>query len=289
MLRDKIQTANPKTSDELLQKIKEIFQEFVLHGLFKGGFFDKGIFYGGTALRILHGLDRFSEDLDFTLEEPNENFFWVDYRKHIVKIFESCGIHENSIFFGDERGNNIKTTWLKIPYSAINVAINDPEFLLNPPNKFARVRIEIDPNPSGFYSTEVKQLNVPPTIPIKTYTRENLFAGKLHAVLCRKWGRIAPGRNKGRDLWDFLWFLERNIPVNVIYLKEKMVQTGDFQKNKQLNEQIIKNLLEDKFNEINFEHSKADIKPFISDIKVLESWNAEYFNTFLEKLKISDK
>ena len=76
-----------KTNDDYKNALHEVMQQIALAGLYRGGFFEHAAFYGGTCLRIFHQLQRFSEDMDFSLLQPNmefklENYFTPIFRKY---------------------------------------------------------------------------------------------------------------------------------------------------------------------------------------------------------------
>ena len=103
----------PQNNEERENAIKEIMQEIVLAGLSRGGFFDKAAFYGGTCLRIFHGLNRFSEDLDFALLEKNPNFQLEAYFPALEKEFQSYGIDIIIESKNKDEKNAIQSAFLK--------------------------------------------------------------------------------------------------------------------------------------------------------------------------------
>lgn len=285
MLYKLIESFKPITADDRVQATREVFQRIVLLALYRAKFFASGIFYGGTSLRILHDLDRFSEDLDFTLIEPEPDFHWIKYHDKIKNELLAFGIPLDESNCGPERTpNTITTTWVKIPYRSINNAIHDGNYLENS-NRKIKIKLEIDSNPSGAYETELSVQSIPQTFNINSYTLDNLFAGKMHAVLCRNWGQIViPGRIKGRDLWDLVWFISKRTPLNITHLKEKMIQSGHINKIDSFDKSTITKLLKKKIDSIDIKQAKNDVSAFIKDHEILNIWDHSFFHSQSAKL-----
>lgn len=265
-----------KTVDDHKNALKEILQEIALLGLFRANFFDVAAFYGGTALRIFYGLDRFSEDIDFSLIKKTENFDITPY----------CGfIREEMAAFGFEAEVTKK---VKAVDSNIESAFIKTDTLINllkieaiaPPvpgvgkNELLKIKLEIDINPPAGADYEVKYLLMPIPFHVRLYSAPSLFAGKIHAILCRDW---KSGRVKGRDLYDFVWYLSRSIPVNIYHLEERLKQTGHLKKDDRLTPPKAMGLLEDKFSSLNFEQAKMDVIPFIKEARALNIWTHDFF------------
>lgn len=229
---------------DLINALKEVFQEIALLGLYQGGFFEKAAFYGGTALRILHGLPRFSEDLDFTLLEKNSDFDLERYFDSIIDEFEALGIKiEIAKKEKKDFASNIASAFLKngTAIHTLKIEANNLENILNGVHsgKKLKIKFEVDVNPPLKFQTESKTLLLPKTFNVITMTLPNLYAGKMHAVLCRKWA----SRVKGRDWFDFEWYVKRNTPLNLTHLQERMYESGDLDKNINLDERLFKEFI----------------------------------------------
>lgn len=275
-IEDMLKKYPNKTVDDHKNALKEILQEIALLGLFRANFFDVAAFYGGTALRIFYGLDRFSEDIDFSLIKKTENFDITPY----------CGfIREEMAAFGFEAEVTKK---VKAVDSNIESAFIKTDTLINllkieaiaPPvpgvgkNELLKIKLEIDINPPAGADYEVKYLLMPIPFHVRLYSAPSLFAGKIHAILCRDW---KSGRVKGRDLYDFVWYLSRSIPVNIYHLEERLKQTGHLKKDDRLTPPKAMGLLEDKFSSLNFEQAKMDVIPFIKEARALNIWTHDFF------------
>lgn len=262
--------------------IKEVIQEIVICALSRAGFFNETCFYGGTALRIFYGLDRFSEDLDFSLILPNKDFNLSKYFEAIEKEMNAYGI-ECSISQKEKiNDSNIETAFIKgesktyiLKFFGDNAIIDNSKVL-----KDIKVKFEVDVNPAKFANSEIKYKLLPSPHEVRVYDKQSLFAGKIHAILCRNW----KSRTKGRDLYDYIFYLSMETEVNIANLKEKLINSGVLKSDEEFNINILKNMLNQKFDEINFENAKDDVRAFIKDTKSLDVWNKEFFKQITEKL-----
>ncbi|MBN2882082.1 MAG: nucleotidyl transferase AbiEii/AbiGii toxin family protein, partial [Clostridia bacterium] len=213
-----------KTIFEKKNSIKEVVQEIVLCGLSRADFFKTAAFYGGTALRIFHGLDRFSEDLDFSLRAPDDSFELSQYLPILEKEIRSYGLnfkieekektvdsHIRSAFL---KGNTKEHMLMFYAGDELSRSIGTRELI--------KVKFEVDINPPDFVAFEIKYRLLPIPYEITLYDMSSLFAGKIHAVLCRGW----ENRVKGRDLYDYVFYLSRGVKVNLRHLTARLAQSG---------------------------------------------------------------
>jgi len=270
---------------DLINALKEVFQEIALLGLYQGGFFEKAAFYGGTALRILHGLPRFSEDLDFTLLEKNSDFDLERYFDFIIDEFEALGIKiEIAKKEKKDFASNIASAFLKngTAIHTLKIEANNLENILNGVHsgKKLKIKFEVDVNPPLKFQTESKTLLLPKTFNVITMTLPNLYAGKMHAVLCRKWA----SRVKGRDWFDFEWYVKRNTPLNLTHLQERMYESGDLDKNINLDERLFKEFMYKRIDELDVTAAIKEVSPFIKDKSGFEFWSKEYFKLLVDRV-----
>ncbi len=269
------------TTDEI-NALKEIIQELVLSGLSRGGFFSEAAFYGGTALRIFYQLDRFSEDLDFALISPNRDFDLTKYFGFMEKELKAYGLnleictkeksHYSTIASAFVKGNTLEHILRFFPKRENHKY----EHLL----KNLKIKFEVDTCPPSGATYEIQYKLLPSPHSIKLYDKQSLFAGKIHAILCRNWGL----RTKGRDLYDYVFFLANNVSVNLELLKNKLIESKYIDSNSELDVEAVKNLLITKFNEINYEDAKKDVFPFIKNVEDLNLWSKEFFVSITSKL-----
>lgn len=273
----------PKNFLDKKNAIKEIMQEIVLCGLSRAGFFDKAAFYGGTALRIFYGLDRFSEDLDFSLRTTDKNFDLEKYFPILEREVNAFGLNvtiENKIKTFD---SDVKSAFLKgntKEHMLLFYSDNDIIKGINP-NEVIKIKFEIDTNPPPCATFETKYKTLPSPYEICLYDLPSLFAGKIGAVLCRAW----KSRIKGRDLYDYIFYIQKNATFNLKHLQARLVQAGFINDNKELLLEDVKELLNNKFNSIDYEEAKTDVIPFVKDPSVLNIWSAEFFKAITQELK----
>ena len=269
------------TNDEI-NALKEIIQELILSGLSRGDFFNKAAFYGGTALRIFFKLNRFSEDLDFVLLTPDANFDLSKYFPYIKKELKAYGLNVEINSKEKIINSNITPAFLKADTleHILKFFPNEVNHKYNSLLKNIKIKFEVDVNPpyGATYKDEYKLLPSPHKI--KLYDKESLLAGKIHAILCRGWKT----RIKGRDLYDYVFFLANDINVNIELIKNKLIESNYIDANDKFDIKVLKELLIKKFNEIDYDKAKEDVIPFIKDIDSLNIWNKDFFITITNKL-----
>ena len=274
---------NPQNNDERENAIKEIIQEIALAGLSRGGFFEKAAFYGGTCLRIFYGLNRFSEDLDFALIKKDISFNLEDYFPALVKEFLSYGIDIVIEQKGKEEARPVKSAFIKgntlILMMSFFPKSEDARKVVS--NQKIKIKFEIDiDNPEGG-STETKYRMLPAPYEVQVFDESTLFAGKIHAVLCRDYKNHV----KGRDYYDYLFYIGKGIKFNIQYLENKLKNTGGkIDAQEKLTLEKVKELLKERFLIVNYESAKEDVSNFISDKKGISIWKKELFLSTLDEL-----
>ncbi|MCT3630360.1 nucleotidyl transferase AbiEii/AbiGii toxin family protein [Elizabethkingia anophelis] len=283
MIKDWIAEYQPKTDRDYKQALREIMQQITLAGLYRGGFFEKAAFYGGTALRIFYGLNRFSEDLDFSLLQNDENFHLNNYLKAIEDEFTAQGMSVSIKTKVKSVQSNIESAFLKSEtlWSELVLETVLPQFGLKETIGL-KIKIEVDTKPPLGFETEEKLLLKPFSFYVKCFVLEDLFAGKMHALLFRKWGNNV----KGRDWYDMEWYIRRGTSLNLEHFLFRAKDSGDWQK-ETMTEQEFRKLLYDRIETVNLETAKNDAKRFISDPKTLDIWSKDYFKDLIEYMKIN--
>lgn len=272
-----------KSQEEGRNALKEIIQEIALLGLWRSKFFEKAAFYGGTALRILYKLDRFSEDLDFSLLQKDQEFSLVTYEKAMktelasfgfdVTIQEKIKSNESSVFSAFLKTNTLKHL----------VEIGIPKSILKGihPEEKLQIKVEVDRDPPSHFGTMPHYLLLPTPFYVTTFSETELFAGKMHALLCRQW----KGRVKGRDWYDFVWFVSRGASVHLEHLEARMRQTGHFSGNTPLTFEELLKILQNKIDHLDVELAKQDILPFLRDPQKIALWSKPFFHAVSRQLK----
>jgi predicted nucleotidyltransferase component of viral defense system len=251
--------------------LKEIIQEIALLGMWRAKFFEIGAFYGGSALRILFNLNRFSEDMDFSLLKPSKDFNIADYEKSLCRELSA---------FGFEVSVEKKTKSLQTPIESAFIKANTLVHLLKiradlktHPDALLKIKVEVDKEPPGGEETQVISHFRPVPYSVKTFTLPTLFAGKITATLFR------PYKNnvKGRDWYDFLWYVSKNIPVNLTHFKARAVQIDQWPKEKNLALKDLVEMLQAKIADLDIQKVIKDVLPFVEDKAIVSAWTKELF------------
>ncbi len=263
--------------------IKEIVQEVVLCGLSRGGFFRDAAFYGGTALRIFYGLDRFSEDLDFSLVSQNPDFDLTKYFSYIENETKSLGLNFSVSEKEKSIDSNVKSAFLKGNTKEHILTFYEESNDTNIINKDETIKIkfEVDVNPPMGATFETKFGLLPSPYQVRLYDMPSLFAGKIHACLCRNW----KSRVKGRDFYDYVFFLAMGAKVNLVNLKVKLVQSKYIAEDYDLTIENLKTLLNERFSNMDFAQAKEDVLPFVRDKSKLDLWSKEFFIEITKQLQ----
>ena len=263
--------------------VKEIMQEIVLCGLSRAGFFQKAAFYGGTALRIFYGLDRFSEDLDFSLVTPDPTFELSAYFPTLRKEVASYGLNVDISEKEKTKESAIQSAFLKGNTKELLLLFyaSDPTAAGIPGSEKIKIKFEVDTNPPAGASFDHKYRLLPAPYDITLYDMPSLFSGKAHAVICRAW----KNRVKGRDLYDYVFYLSRKATFNTEHLKARLVQSGAWKPEDPFTIDDAKNLLYARFDEIDYTQAKEDVRPFIKETASLDLWSADFFKQITEHLK----
>ena len=288
-VNDMLSKYNCITADDYREALREIIQEIALLGLYRGNFFDHACFYGGTAMRIFYGLDRFSEDLDFSLEKPDPDFILEPYLKHVVSELGAFGFLVEISRKEKNFSTAIESAFIKAGTEIhfLKIGLREGVFPRPAKTENLKVKLEVDTNPPCEAEYEFKYHLNPAPCNVRLMARPSLFAGKVHALLCRAWGE---GRIKGRDLYDYVWFLSQDTPLQVRYLVSKMKQSGHLEMGAELNRTDLIELLIRKFQAIDYNRAKRDIFPFIKEPKKVEIWSEEFFTAITrEQLKTDFK
>lgn len=270
------------TARDYENALKEIIQELALLGLWRSKFFEHSAFYGGTAIRIFYGLDRFSEDLDFSLLKPNKNFSLDPYLKGIEAELNAMGFNVTVEEKDKKVDTAIESAFIKAGTREHFLKIQVPDAISEriQKNTCVNIKLEVDTDPPGGFQTEVKLLLQPIPFSVNTYQRPDLFAGKLHAVIHRLW----KNRVKGRDYYDFVWYVARDIPVRLSHLEQRLRQSGEWTGGTMRQSDLLE-LLRKKFREIDVEAARREVLPFLRDPAAIELWSREFFESLLSRLK----
>lgn len=257
-----------KTENDRRNAIHEVMQEIALAGLYRGGFFENAAFYGGTCLRIFHSMPRFSEDMDFSLVSRSGSFRLEDYFPAVVREFNALGRQVEITKKERNIGRNIESAFLKDDTEVYNITLRT--------EKVVKVKIEIDINPPLSFLTEQKLLLQPFSFMTRCFTLPDLYAGKMHALLFRNW----KSRVKGRDWYDFEWYVRNSVPLNFSHLQERTRHLNGIEITK---EDFIK-MLKNRLSTTDIEMVRRDVAPFILNHEELVIWSNDYFIQLSERI-----
>ena len=254
--------------------LREVMQEIALAGLQRGGFFDKAAFYGGTCLRIFHGLPRFSEDLDFSLLAPDRGFSLEPYFDAMRSEFAAFGFEVDITAHAKSVDSVVVSAFVKQGTSIHDVQVRGQRIL--------KIKFEVDTDPPPGFATEERLLVQPYSFYAKCYALPDLHAGKLHALLFRKW----KNRVKGRDWFDFEWYIRNAVPLHLAHLDQRARQSGDWD-GPAMQQADLQHLLLQRIESLDFEQARADVRPFLRDAHALDIWSPRYFKDLAQKVVVA--
>ena len=250
--------------------IYEVSQQIVLAGLADGGFFDKAAFYGGTCLRIFHGLNRFSEDMDFTLLKEDSSFNFEQYFQPVIDQFALVG-RKVEIKKKDKKSfGKVESPFLKDTTDVYDISFQTERSI--------KVKIEVDTVPPLKFATEQKILLQPKSFLTRCVTLPDLYAGKMHALVFRAW----KSRIKGRDWYDFEWYVRNGIPLDWNHLHERILQFNG----QEMTLNGFKFALRDRLGSADISRVKEDVLPFLNNPGELDIWSNDYFLQLADMMKI---
>ena len=272
----------PESGEGIINALREALQSLALLALWRGRFFEQAAFYGDTSLRILYGLDRYSEDLDFSLLQPSSDFSLRNYENFLRNEFNAFGL--NLTFSVRQRSSEraIESAFLKTNTYECMLNIETPAEIINTihPGSLLKIKLEIDTNPPPEFNTEIKYVFRPFQYAIRSYTLPSMFAGKIHAMLYRKW----KSRVKGRDWYDFAWFVSIGSSVNLKHLEERMKQTGHYNSDRPLTSGNLKEMLIDAVDKLDLDQARKEVAPFVDNPSSLEIWSKDFFREAVRQI-----
>lgn len=273
----------PKSVDDSVRALREIIQEVALLGLWRAKFFEHAAFYGGTALRILYGLDRFSEDLDFSLLKPSPDFNLARYTASLEEELQAFGFNVRVEMIGKAVESAVQSAFLKANTRNELLVIEAGEELTGQvaAGQLLKVKIEVDTDPPSGFSTQTRYLLQPIPFAVRSYSLPDLFAGKMHAILFRKW----KNRVKGRDWYDLVWYAANHPRLNLAHLEQRMRQTGHWSGDKNLSSAVFTDLLFEAINRLDVNQARKDVAPFVKNQQMLALWSHDFFQDVASRIK----
>jgi predicted nucleotidyltransferase component of viral defense system len=270
-------------ADDHRRRLRELMQKICLLGLWRGTFFEHAALYGGTALRMLYGLDRWSEDLDFSLLEEKPDFRLKSYLRYVRQELEAWGI-KAEVDISEKKTSPIESAFIKANTLKTLIDLKIPSSQLNRLHRdeLSSVKFEIDPHPPCGFESENRFLLDPIPFSVRVMSLPDLFAGKMHAVLARGWA----SRVKGRDWYDLIWFVRSGAHLNLPHLEARLKQSGHLKQIPSLDAESFRTLLRDRIARVDFIQAKHDVLPFAPDPAALQNWSKELFADLVERIKL---
>jgi len=281
-LEELIRTYNPVTPLDWSQAAREIVQEIALIGFWRCGFFNQAAFYGGTALRIFHGLNRFSEDLDFSLLSDKSNLRLPAALSSVETELASWGFSFTAESKSSGEQTGIESAFLKgnTRINLLSIGVPDSLSRYFPHNQKISIKLELDTTPPLLATTEVRTRILTTPFQVRLYDLPSLFAGKLDALLFRDW----KSRVKGRDFYDFVWYIGRNIPVNLPHLEQRIRQRGLSRSDNPFDLAALKTMLSNRIQGVDIPAAAEEVRPFLRDARELSLWSNDFFLELVSRL-----
>ncbi|MHB8834244.1 MAG: nucleotidyl transferase AbiEii/AbiGii toxin family protein [Candidatus Methylomirabilia bacterium] len=273
-----------QTRDDYLNALREILQQLALLGLWRSKFFEHAALYGGTALRILHGLDRYSEDLDFSLLKPAATFSLGAYGDSLQRELRSFGFEVSFESRARNPQSAIESAFLKANTLRQMLVVKAGVDLTRRlhADEVLKIKLEVDTDPPGGFETESRTVLVPAPFAVRVYRLPDLFAGKMHALLCRRWKT----RVKGRDWYDLVWYLGHQPRLHLQHLEARMRASGDWSGVASLSRDRLLDLVRTAIGHLDVAKARQEVDRFVRDKASLELWSQEFFLELVDRIEI---
>ena len=271
-----------KSVEDYVRALREIMQEIALLGLWRSKFFEKAAFYGGTALRILYGMERFSEDLDFSLLKPMTDFDLSRYGGAVERELQSFGFEAKMTTREKKEASPVQSAFLKANTLQHLLTITTATEIAwpIPRGQVLNIKIEVDTDPPPDFVTENKFILQPIPFSVRTFVLPDLFAGKMHAVLCRRW----KSRVKGRDWFDLVWYAAYHPQLHLNHLEQRMLQSGHLKQNERMNREKFFALITEAVDKLDVNQARREVEPFVKNPDALEVWSREFFQDVVGRI-----
>lgn len=283
-IRRMLQGYDCRALGDYLTALREILQSLALLGLWRSRFFEHAAFYGGTALRFLHGLDRSSEDLDFSLLEPAADFSLARFTRALQEEMKSFGFEVTVQSQPKKVPTAVESAFVKANTRRQLFLVEAGEGVMArvPANQILRIRLEIDTNPPGLFHTETAYLLQPIPFAVRVYQLPDLFAGKMHAVLCRSWR----SRVKGRDWYDLVWYIANAPQLRIRHLGERMRQSGHLPEAEVLDRPKLLDLIHARIETLDIGQVRGEVMPFLKDTSAIQVWSRDFFQRIVQRIEV---
>lgn len=281
LLRQRLKRHPAANAVQEEQALKEMLQELALYALWRSGFFEVAAFQGGTSLHILHGLPRFSEDLDFILLEADPAFRWSHYFESLTGVLEQFGVR-CELSERAQMDRAVREAVLKDNSLGRQL---DLSFLDAAKPRKLKVTLEIDTHPPAGTGTTWHYLDFPVDFEVCAQDLPSNYALKLHALLCRPYV-------KGRDWFDFAWYRKQKTRPNLPHLAHALNQAGPWKgRDVHVDARWLERALTAKIETIDWPAAAQDVSPFLAapERASLRLWNQRFFADKVKGLVQSER
>ena len=281
IIQERLATYGCHSTLEEEQALREITQEVILAGLARTDLFGQAGFQGGTCLRIFHNLNRFSEDMDFALVAPDPTFRLAPCLERVRQELRVFG-YEVEIDDRSKAGVAVQQAFVKD--DSVGKLLHLEYRPHTGPLRKLRIKLEVDTNPPAGAAYAMPVLDYPFPAAVRIFDLPSLFAGKIHALLCRNY-------LKGRDWYDFVWYTARRTPINHRLLSSALDQQGPWkgQAPKTDNAWCVERL-RGLIQQHDWEQARRDVQRFVKshELPSLELWSRDFFFQQCAKLGAGD-
>lgn len=273
-----------RSLEDHLRALREILQQIALLGLWRSKFFDKAAFYGGTALRILYGLDRYSEDLDFSLLSSTKRFDLSIYSSALKKELAAFGFEVRVEPISEKSLSAVQSAFLKADTMSQILVVRTPDEIVKRIHRgqVLKIKLEVDTDPPPGFETHTRYVLQPIPFAVRAYVLPDLFAGKMHAILCRRWKR----RVKGRDWYDLVWYAANHPELRLAHLEQRLRQSGDWEEGRPFDAATLRERLDQAIGALDVSQARREVAPFVRNPLALEVWSQEFFRDVASRIRI---
>jgi hypothetical protein len=227
-------------------------------------------------------MDRYSEDLDFSLLKPSEGFDLTRYSRALEKEIHAFGFEVTVSGKTKSDGTALQSAFLKADTLKHLLIINTNESLTRriPRGQGLKIKIEVDTDPPPGFDTETRFLLQPISFSVRAFALPDMFAGKMHAVLCRQW----KSRVKGRDWYDLVWYVANHPKLHLKHLEQRMIQSGHLKKTQCLTPEMLSVIAETVIEKLDVNQARREVESFVKDPETLTVWSRDFFRDVIQRI-----
>jgi len=259
----KQQLTNSMSDEEKLNRCRELIQFLCLKIFDEHKFFGNLAFTGGTALRVVFGARRFSEDLDFSLVRKDDYSF-SRMNGDLLKALTLAGLKAES---KPKYEKPVHSTMLRFPGILKEIGLSPLE------GQKLSIKLEVDTNPPKGGHVQARIIQRAYVFNVVHFDLPSMFATKLHACFYRNY-------LKGRDFYDFIWYMGNKVKPNFTLLNNAIAQTQGT--NPAINEGNFMEFLLKGIERVDFKEAQKDVERFLEDKSELRLFDAKLIKHSIE-------